>query len=33
LPTRASTRAPCRRISAIATSSKPCATLNCRPRA
>ena len=33
LPTRAPTRAPCRRISAIATSSTPCATLNFRPRA
>ena len=33
LRTRAPTRAPCRRISAIETFSTPCATPNCRPRA
>jgi len=33
LRTRAPTRAPCRRTSAIETSSTPCATPNCRPRA
>ena len=33
LPTRAPTPAPCKRISAIATSSTPCATPSCRPRA
>jgi hypothetical protein len=33
LPTRAPTRAPCRGTSAIETSSTPCATPKCRPRA
>ena len=31
-PTRGTTRAPCKPISATATSSTPCATLNCRRR-
>ena len=33
LADQGTTRAPCRRLSAIATSSTPCATPNCRPRA